>query len=241
MKVFSFCLYNPYNALYYDGLLENMAMIQRYYPGWGIYVYLGNDVPDEFAHRIECAGAIVRHTHQVGNLNMIYRFLPIEEPGVELMVVRDADSRIHWKDRWAIDEFVKSSYLAHSIRDCPVHSIPMLGGTWALKRDANVPIGMCFEHYKSTIQDLHDVSKTLGKDQTFLNFYIWPRVRHSLLVHTSISFRSEGDTIVPFPFEWSNDIYVGRIEGPGYKEPRQPPPPRKTVIDSLPKAMVKLS
>jgi hypothetical protein len=241
MKVFSFCLYNSYNALYYDGLLENMAMIQKYYPDWNTYVYIGNDVLPSFAERIGNAGGIVRYTHDTGPINMIYRFLAIEEPGVELMVVRDADSRIHWKDRWAINEFVKSPYLAHSIRDCLVHCIPLLGGTWALKRDANVPIGLCFEHYKTAHSMMDETSKSIGKDQTFLNFYIWPRVRHSLLVHTSISFRSEGDTIVRFPFEWSNAIYVGRIEGPGYREPPMPQPLRATFIDTLPSIQVKLS
>lgn len=241
MKVFSFCLYNPPNPLYYDGLLENMTMIRAFYPEWGIYVYLGNDVPTAFVERLGHAGAIVRHTQEVGPINMIYRFLAIEEPGVELMVVRDADSRIHWKDRWAIDEFVKSPYLAHSIRDCLVHCIPMLGGTWALKREANVPIGCCFDHYKSAHTTLGGAAGIIGKDQAFLNFYIWPRVRHSLLVHTSISFQSEGDTIVEFPFKWTNDIYVGRIEGPGYREPPKVLPPRKTIFDALPRVVVKLS
>jgi protein O-GlcNAc transferase len=241
MKVFSFCLYNPYKPLYYDGLLENMTLIRRHYPDWGIYVYIGNDVPIEFTQRLEYAGAILRYTNVIGPMNMIHRFLAIEEPDIELMVVRDADSRVHWKDRWAIDEFVKSSFLAHSVRDCPVHSIPMLGGTWALKRDANVPIGCCFDHYKNSRSTFGDVDDTIGKDQTFLNYYIWPRVRHSLLVHTSITFQVEGDTIVPFPFEWTNAIYIGRIESPGYIEPPMPRLPRKTLVDSLPRGVVKLS
>lgn len=237
MKVFSFCLYNSYNALYYQGLLENMALIQHYYPTWKTYVYIGNDVPEDFVQRIENAGAIVRKTNVAGPLNMIYRFLAIEEPGVELMMVRDADSRIHWKDRWAIDAFVASPYLAHSIRDCLVHCIPMLGGTWGLKREANVPIGLCFEHYRTEQTNPFNI----GKDQTFLNLYVWPRVRHSLLVHTSIAYRSEGDMIVPFPFPWTNDIYCGRIESPGYSEPRKPPLPKPTLFDSLPTVRVKLS
>jgi protein O-GlcNAc transferase len=241
MKVFSFCLYNAFNALYYDGLLENMAMIRAYYPDWTTFVYIGNDVPDEFVWRLGCAGAQIRFTRDTGHINMIYRFLAIEEPGVEIMMVRDADSRIHWKDRWAIDAFVASPYLAHSIRDCLVHCIPMLGGTWGLKREAAIPIGLCFENYKTSQQTMEGLARAIGKDQTFLNMYIWPRVRHSLLVHTSISFRSEGDIIVSFPFQWSNDIYCGRVEGPGYREPRMPPPVRKSVVHSLPSVNLKFS
>ena len=132
MKVFSFCIYNSYNALYYEGLLDNINIIKTHYPEWGIYVYVGNDVPEDFVNSL--SGVIVQYTNEKGPINMLYRFLAIEQPGVDLMLVRDADSRVHWKDRWAINEFVNSPYLAHTIRDNPVHCIPMLGGLWGLKR-----------------------------------------------------------------------------------------------------------
>jgi len=148
---------------------------------------------------------------------MIYRFLAIEEPGVELMIVRDADSRVHWKDRWAIQEFVASTYKAHAIRDNPVHVIPMMGGLWGLRRSAGLPVYSCFQHYKD-----NQVFLDMGKDQTFLNMYIWPRVRGSLLVHSSINYNTGYDVLVPFPFKWTNDIYCGRVEPIGYTEPEMP-------------------
>lgn len=48
---------------------------------------------------------------------MMYRFLTLDEDDVELMMVRDADSRIHVRDRYTIHEFVKSDHKAHAIRD----------------------------------------------------------------------------------------------------------------------------
>lgn len=219
MNVFSFCLYNPYNDFYYDGLLENIAMIRNHFPGWEIFVYIGNDVPDWFVDVLISKGCRIRYTKETGSINMIYRFLAIEEPGVDLMMVRDADSRIHWKDRWAIREFVKSPYIAHTIRDSPVHVIPMLGGLWGLKRSGGIPVLSCFRHYQE-----NQVLLDMGKDQTFLNMYIWIRVRHSLLVHTSVAYNTGYDVIVPFPFKWSNDIYCGRVEPLKYVEPPIPEP-----------------
>jgi hypothetical protein len=224
MNVFSFCLYNPYNGLYYDGLLENIALIHTHFPGWGIFVYIGNDVPSSFVNTLVARGVQIRYTNDVGPINMIHRFLAIEEPGVDIMIVRDADSRVHWKDRWAIREFVKSPYLAHTIRDNPVHLIPMLGGLWGLKRSAGIPVYSCFQHYKE-----NQVTLEMGKDQTFLNMYIWYRVRHSLLVHTSIAYNSGNDILVSFPFPWTNDIYCGRIEPLGYVEPPMPEPEVRVV------------
>jgi len=218
MKAFSFCLYNPPKPLYYTGLLENIRMIKTYYPDWCVYVYIGNDVPESFVYTLIAVDVRVRYTNETGSINMIYRFLAIEEPDVELMMVRDADSRIHWKDRWAINEFVNSPKLAHTIRDQTMHTIPMLGGLWGLKKSANVPIGLCFNHYKT--EQL--IIGNAGKDQTFLNTYIWPRVKHTLLAHSSVNYTAGPEELVTFPFPWSNDNYCGRIEGPGYVEPVQP-------------------
>lgn len=218
MNVFSFCLYNPYNKFYYEGLLENVRIIRQHFQGWGIFVYIGNDVPDWFVDVLVDKGITIRKTGETGSINMIYRFLAIEEPEVDLMIVRDADSRVHWKDRWAIRAFVSSSYGAHVIRDNPVHCIPMLGGLWGLRRSAGVPVSCCFQNYKDDQVIVSDV----GKDQTFLNLYVWPRVRQNLLVHTSIAYNTGYDTIVPFPFKWTNDIYCGRVEQVGYVEPPIP-------------------
>ena len=214
VNAFSFCLYNSYNPLYYDGLTENIKIIHKYYPDWAIYVYIGNDVTEEYINTIFVRNVRIIHTNATGHINMAHRFLAIEQPGVDLMIVRDADSRVHWKDRWAINEFVNSPYLAHTIRDNPVHAIPMLGGLWGLKRKANVPVLMCFEHYNVEQKNANDI----GKDQTFLNFYIWPRVKNTLLVHTSITYREGPEHIVFFPFPYTNDIYCGRVEGPDFKD-----------------------
>lgn len=226
MNVFSFCIYNSYNPLYYDGLLENVEIIHQHFPGWGIFVYIGNDVLSSFTDTLESKGVTLRFTNEVGSINMIHRFLAIEEPGVELMMVRDADSRVHWRDRWAIREFVKSPFLAHTIRDAPVHTVPMMGGLWGLKRFGGVPVYSCFQHYRES----KNTDIGLGNDQNFLNLYIWYRVRHSLLVHTSITYTSENDALVQFPFERTNEIYCGRVEYPGYVEPPIQEPKRQTRV-----------
>lgn len=64
VHAFSFCLYGPETPKYYDGLLENLVLIQRYYPTWRIYVYVGSDVPQSFVERL-------RGTPQVAETNVI--------------------------------------------------------------------------------------------------------------------------------------------------------------------------
>jgi hypothetical protein len=85
-----------------------------------VFVWLGADVPAHFIQKLlQFPPVVLRHTAKTGPVLMMYRFLSLDEDGVELMMVRDADSRIHTRDRWTIREFEKSHHKAHVIRDHP--------------------------------------------------------------------------------------------------------------------------
>jgi hypothetical protein len=95
MNVFSFCLYGPYNARYYPGMIENIQLIHKHFPGWFVFVYVGSDVTIEMVAKLQSAPyVVVKQTGKTGIENMIERFYAIDEPDVETMFVRDADSRI---------------------------------------------------------------------------------------------------------------------------------------------------
>lgn len=212
MRVFSFCLYNAYTPYYYTGLLENIDLIHRFFPGWEIYVYIGNDVPSWFQEKLLELRCTIRQTGATGIVNMVHRFFAIDEPEVDLMIVRDADSRVHWKDRWAIQQFVSSSARLHIIRDNKVHTVPILGGLWGIRKP--------FE----SIRDLYTANPDglqvhLGHDQNFLANQIYPRFKKSeMLIHSSISWKFVPDEVLtPFPFKWNPMVWCGRGEvvGPG--------------------------
>jgi hypothetical protein len=65
---------------------------------------------------------------------MVYRFLPVTDPTYDVVCVRDADSRIHERDRWCIDHFLDSPYSLYTIRDHPWHRYRIMGGLWGAKR-----------------------------------------------------------------------------------------------------------
>ena len=222
MYAFSFCLYNPPNSCYYAGLLENIDLIHTHFPGWIIYVYLGNDVPAEFRASLDSLGCRLRDTGEIGHFNMVHRFFAIDEPDIELMMVRDADSRIHWKDRWAIREFAsQTQFTAHTIRDNIEHTAVMMGGLWGLRKSSGLDI---HAEYASYTEDI-----TLGHrhahDQNFLHDVVYPKVLSRILVHYSNGRRLPDETAVEFPFEWSNDVYCGRVEADTYRDFPQPPLP----------------
>lgn len=206
--VFSFCLYGPENKMYYKGLLENIELIKTHYPGWKVFVYHSPDVTNEILKALRnFSNVILKETRLTGPVNMVHRFFAIDEPNVEVMMVRDADSRIHWKDRWAIQDFLqKTEYLAHTIRDNVVHNAPIMGGLWGLRKSAALNIRQMYEQFK----DASFLDQPKGHDQYFLMRCIYPAVVSKLLVHYSNGRLLPEEHGVEFPFAWSSELFCGQ-------------------------------
>jgi hypothetical protein len=210
VNVFSFCLYGPRADRYYVGMQQNVLLALKYFPTWKVYVYLGPDVESDMVGWLHAYhNVVIRETGQLGAINMIHRFFAIDESDVELMMVRDADSRIHWKDRWAIQEFANSpQFIAHTIRDNIVHTAHMMGGLWGIRKSAGISIRDAYASYKED----ETLGYRLAHDQNFLADVLYPRVKPRLLVHYSNGRKGVGEHAIEFPFQWTNDIYCGRIE-----------------------------
>lgn len=210
VNVFSFCLYGPENPKYYRGMLENVLLAGIHFPTWKVYIYYAPDVTEGMMnHLAACSSVVLIPTHVTGPVNMIHRFYAIDDPDVDIMMVRDADSRIHWKDRWAIREFVQSPCIAHTIRDNIEHTALMMGGLWGLKKSSGLSIRNLYRGYKEDIQKGH----RHAHDQNFLGDVVYPIVLDRLLVHYSNGRVRLGEIhTAEFPFNWTNDVYCGRIE-----------------------------
>jgi hypothetical protein len=258
VNAFSFCLFGPVAATnervetdkgliqevvkfipggYYDGLDENIRLIGRYFPGWRVYVYLGVDVPEWFETFLQTTYPYVRtqRTGVLGHENTVHRFFAIDEPDVDVVFFRDADSRVHWKDRWAVRNFMSQTvYRAHIIRDHPDHSTRIAAGTWGLRKGVlKQSLRSLFDAWTPVFAGSGDGSdvRGYGIDQNFLESVIYFMILPSLLVTHSNHCINPGETAVEFPFEWTNDMYVGRIEGKPITEnfwlrERETPPPQ---------------
>lgn len=223
-SVFSFCLYGPECPKYHGGLLENITLAAVHFPDWRVFVYVGSDTSEAYIQKLRGqANVVLRFTNISGHKNSIHRFFAIDEDGVDLMMVRDADSRIHWKDRWAIRSFLESGKGAHIIRDHKAHQIHVLAGLWGLRR--GVLGERISDIYSAWIPewagsgDKNDPNG-FGIDQNFLRLKIYDRIINTTHVNYSFNLHS-GEHGETFPFEWSNGIYCGRVED-NFKD--SPPP-----------------
>lgn len=235
VNVFSFCLFGQVSAInktveyddvqsvdivpggYYDGLTENIRLIAKHYPDWYVYVYLGDDVPEWFAQYLITTykNVVIRRTGVKGFENTIHRFFAIDEPGVDAMFVRDCDGRIHWRDRWAINYFMKQTRKnLLIIRDHKEHNC-MLAGTWGIRKSiVKIPVRSMFASWNPVHCGSGDPNNVRGYgiDQNFLSSVFYEHYADEVLVVHSFDYVSDGEMGVKFPFTWSNDMYVGRIE-----------------------------
>ncbi len=177
MHVFSFCIYGN-GENYYRGLRENLKLIQEHYPDWHIFIYCGNDAREDFLLPMRShPNTHWFYTGCAGASNMTWRFFAIDQPGVESMHVRDADSRCHTRDRWCIDNFMKSDHLAYTIRDSPSHEVLILGGLWGCRKLPFSIRDLYLEKYDRVIKVRSEHSA--GRDQDFLVYVLFWHIRHS--------------------------------------------------------------
>ena len=136
---------------------------------------------------------------------MIHRFFAIDEDAVDTMVVRDADSRIHARDRWTINEWLKSEKKAHIVRDHMLHNAYIMGGVWGLKKGLLIQtITNLFEAYKSQHRNEH------GADQHFLARVIYPLICNDALYHSRMQLAAH-EEIVQIPFPLENGEFIGQV------------------------------
>ena len=71
------------------------------------------------------------------NLNVfprLWRFLPVLDPNVAVMLSRDADSLVSEREADAVNEWIKSGTSLHVMRDHGLHCISMLAGELKLSK-----------------------------------------------------------------------------------------------------------
>ena len=141
----------------------------------------------------------------------LWRFLPVLDPMVDFTSSRDLDSPLTGREQAAVEEFVNSSFLFLSLRDHPLHGIPILGGLWttAQYRDRSL-----FLRLFGVLLDRTRVQRyTLTNDQKLLTNLVWPKVKDQTLSFDSFTcqYFNQG-TQRPYPTQRpSMDCHLGCV------------------------------
>ncbi len=112
-----------------------------------------------------------------------WRFLAMDDPQADCVLVRDVDSLIDAKDAWCVRDWQQSRYDFHVIRDDCCHTELILAGLFGIRsgvvRDIQSHIDDFMQHNGSAVWERY-------ADQLFLRHHIWPLVHRRTLAHDQI-------------------------------------------------------
>lgn len=213
MKIFSYCIYD-YDLKYYLGLIENIKIINKYYPDYYVYIYYGTNCLVNLIEKIVVIFKNIKvfPTNQNGSINMLLRYNPILDNDVEITIVRDADSEVNERDRWCIDNFLntKNHFYYNTIRDNYWNKSKLSGGMTMLCKN-NINYQKLRDKYIQII-NLDNIKKNFdyGSDENVLNEYLYPIIKDNLLVYTNIfAYNDEKHENINFP---NNNInFIGNV------------------------------
>lgn len=207
MNVISFGLWGN-DPRYVDGAETNVLLARQFYPGWKLWFFCDQTVPQEtldiLSKQPECRLLMADSTKERHH-RLFWRFWAASYPEVDIMLIRDTDSRIGQREMFAVNEWMNEGTNFHIMRDDPQHGVPICGGMWGCKAS-------CLRNIRQLIDKYYDDGKhnqvRFGVDQDFLMDTIWPIAQHNCTQHDEFFVKR------PFPFTTRQPkYYVGRAFG----------------------------
>ncbi len=196
-KIIAFSLWGD-NPKYTIGAIKNANLASQIYPDWTCRFYVGKSVPKEIIFYLKKVKntEIVEMEESGDWTGMFWRFYPASEDDVEVLISRDTDSRLNFREKIAVDEWLKSDKQFHIMRDHPYHSSHLiLGGMWGVKNPFLNEMKKEIDSYKK--------NSFWQVDQNFLTEIIFPKIKDNCLVHDA--FNSN----FPFPEARKKLEFVG--------------------------------
>lgn len=200
-KIISYSLYGGAKKYWY-GMLCNVEQAKIIYPGWICRVYYDSSVPHDVIKELSTVDNVelVNMDGITEYFKMSWRFLAIDDDDVEIMICRDADSRLSWREKTCVDIFMESDKLLHSIRDNPNHP-DIMGGMWGMKKNT-------FPNMITEIQN-YNKGNFWQIDQNFLNQVVYPSCSGNIFVHDEFfNFESHRKN---FPTKRLDKEFVGDV------------------------------
>jgi hypothetical protein len=208
--VFSFSLFGDGDK-YTIGMVKNCELIRTRFPDAKVYIYLANDVPSPCVDVLKTFSNVkiinIERRHNL--INMMDRFLAIDDPETDIMFVRDADSRVHARDASCVEDFIKSDKALHIIRDHRKHWGKIMGGMFAIRKSL-------FPHNMGDLiktwmdKKERGINGEYGCDMHFTNRVLHPLMKHSALIQDPHHHFKE-EIITPIRHPIKNNDYVGRV------------------------------
>jgi protein O-GlcNAc transferase len=195
-KLISFCLWGN-NPVYNIGAIRNAELAKEIYPDWVCRYYIGKSTPKNTLEKLKTFDNVEIIEMDVDGdwTGMFWRFYPASEEDVDVVIVRDCDSRLNLREKEAVLEWLNSDKGFHIMRDHPAHDTEILGGMWGSKNGVIKNMKQMIDEYiKGNFWQV---------DQNFLREKIYPIVKNNSLVHDEFFEKN------PFPTKREHGRFIG--------------------------------
>lgn len=205
-KVISFCLWGN-KTKYTIGSIRNTDLAKEFYPDFECWIYIHEPtVPKEIVDQLKIKDNVKIFLRN-GDLNtckpMMWRFEPIDDEDVEIMMSRDTDTRILSREKLAVEEWLNSDKIFHIMRDHPYHSNLILGGMFGVKKNI-----LIINNWKNLMNQFNQ--NNYDYDQQFLAEFIYPKIKDNVIIHASFH-KFEGSECKNFPTDFDDSYdFVGQ-------------------------------
>jgi hypothetical protein len=196
-KIISFSLWGD-NPIYTIGAIRNAELSKEIYPDWVCRYYIGKSTPKDIIEKLNSFDntEVIEMESDGDWTGMFWRFYAAGDEDVDVVIVRDCDSRVNIREKEAVDEGLNSDKGFHIMRDHPYHTTEILGGMWGSK--------------KGVVSNIKNLIDTYVKgnfwqvDQNFLKEQIYPQIKNNCLVHDEFFEKK------PFPSKRPKNLFVGQ-------------------------------
>jgi hypothetical protein len=200
LKLISYSLYGSIPK-YTRGAILNAEQALDVYPGWRCWFYVQEStVPKEIVDELRTYPNVDIIMIQEQTLGMTWRFTAIDEPDVEVMIVRDTDSQLSTREALAVEEWLQSGQSLHIIRDHPNHGTAdghrICGGLWGMRKVGYWP------GWKQILPRYKQYEGQWGLDQDVLSHTVYPLFStfNDIMVHASFNKFESDAREFPVPF-----------------------------------------
>jgi protein O-GlcNAc transferase len=197
-KIISFCLWGN-DRKYCIGAVKNSQLYKIIYPDWICRFYIGSDVDINIIRELiknDCEIVIIPSNTNSWT-NLLWRFKPSMDLEVDVFICRDTDSRLNFREKFAVDEWLKSDKSIHIMRDHPYHNNSMLAGMVGYKKQ-------CFSLLNDNLPKL-ERKNAYEIEYNFFNNVLYPIIKKDCIIHDEIFDKR------PFPTKRLKNEFVGQV------------------------------
>jgi len=206
-KLITFSVWGQ-DETYLQGALENAKLAQEIYPGWTCRFYVCSStywMKHKWVQKLlefDNVSVVLRETTPSYCNGSFWRFEPMNEEGIDVMISRDTDSRLSLREKAAVDEWLESPFSFHVMRDHPYHnSYPILAGLFGIKKGKIQNIQDLILKW-----DMRTFEREYHNDQDFLATVVGALIEEDCMGHDSFGGVPGAR---PFPTPRENLEFVG--------------------------------